>query len=290
MYQFSVDELTVFIKLWTLFVAILGACIGSFLNVCIYRIPNNLSVVTPRSFCPQCRNPIPWYLNFPCISWLLLRGKSACCHRPIPIRYLLVELVTAALFLFVWAAWCCPETLHLTPIRSLPEVLVFWVILASLLVAALIDLDTFILPDRFTLGGMLFGLVCSAIFPELHHASVWWGGLIRSVLGLAVGFGLFWLIGILGERLFHREALGFGDVKLMGAVGACFGWKAIPFVLFVSAVSGCLLALVLLLRRKAGLRSAIPYGPHLVFATLVWMFWGEFLLGLYLTFALGIRS
>lgn len=285
MYQLTVEELTFYIKLWTIFVGFLGACVGSFLNVCIYRIPNDLSVVHPRSFCPRCEQPIPWYLNIPCFSWLFLRGKSACCHQPISARYFLVELLTAALFLLSWAAWCCPEQLYLTPIHYFPIVGIQWVILSSLIVAALIDLDTFILPDRFTLGGMVFGLFTSALLPELHGTPIWWKALINSGIGLAVGFGLFWAIGFLGERIFKREALGFGDVKLMGAVGACFGWRAIPFVLFVSAISGCLIAFVLLFRRKAKLQTAIPYGPHLVLGTLIWMYWGEVLLDLYFSFA-----
>lgn len=290
MIGFTVDELTLYIQVFAVFATLLGACIGSFLNVCIYRIPNDLSVVKPRSFCPSCAKEIPWYLNIPVFSWLMLRGKCAFCGEKIPSRYFFVELLTAMFFLMVYTAWCVPGFLHLTPLQTPALIPVCWLFISGLLLGSFIDVDHYILPDRVTLGGMALGPLLSVLVPELHGEAIWWKALMKSGLGLASGFGLFFLIGIIGEKVFKKEALGFGDVKLMGAIGAFLGWQAVLFTLFVSSLLGTLVAGVLLAFRRVNLKDVIPYGPYLAVSAVVWLFWGRALLNLYLDFLLPGRA
>ncbi len=285
--MWSVDELTFYIQGLAVFTVGFGACIGSFLNVCIYRIPSELSIVAPRSFCPACKKPIPWYLNIPVVSWVALRGKCASCGVKIASRYFFVELITAMLFLMVFTAWCAPETFRFTPLLSAAQIPVYWLMLAGLIVGSFIDLDYFILPDRITLGGMVIGPVLCALVPELQGEFIWWRGLLDSGIGLAVGFGTFLLLGLIGEKVFRREAMGFGDVKLMGAVGAFLGWKAVLFTLFASSVLGTLASVVLLVARRANWKDAIPYGPYLAMGAAIWLFWGQYILDLYFSFLRG---
>lgn len=286
MSRFTVDELTFYIQVFAVFATMLGACIGSFLNVCIYRIPNGLSVVRPRSFCPSCAKEIPGYLNIPIFSWIMLRGKCAFCGAKIPVRYFLVELLTAMFFLMVYTAWCVPGALHLSPLPTPALIPVYWIFISGLILGSFIDIDHYILPDRVTIGGMILGPLLCMLVPEMQGETIWWRALMKSGLGLAAGFGLFFLIGTIGEKVFKKEALGFGDVKLMGAVGAFLGWQAVLFTLFVSSLLGTLVAGILLVMKRVNLKDVIPYGPYLAVAAVVWLFWGHALLKLYLDFLL----
>ncbi len=179
----------------------LGALVGSFLNVCIYRLPRGLSVRQPaRSFCPDCARTIPWFYNVPVLSWLLLRRRCAFCHGPIPVRYLIVEGLTAALF--AGAAW------KIGPAQ--PGVLAASLFLLSILVAAsFIDLEHLIIPDEMTLGGVAAGVCVSALWPELHGESGWWRGLGFSMLGAAAGYGLLWAVAEVGRLAMGRQRLVF---------------------------------------------------------------------------------
>ena len=246
---------------FTPFVVLFGACIGSFLSVCIYRIPRDESIVRPRSHCPSCGKLIPWYFNIPVLSWLMLGGKCHYCKSRISPRYLILEVFTALLFTVVWlqvfAGLTIPEDLGrawlthgndllappcwrygLTPLLHPALLPVYWLVLWGLILGTFVDLEHYILPDRVTIGGMVAGVVLSPLVPELHFTASWSTALLRSLLGLAVGFGLLWIFAWLGERVFKKEAMGFGDVKLMGAIGAFFGWKAVLFVLFSSSLFG----------------------------------------------------
>lgn len=244
--------------------SLLGACFGSFLSVCIWRIPRDESIVRPRSHCPSCGSLIPWYRNIPVLSWLALRGRCAGCGARISPRYLLLELLTASLFAAV-AAEFHPD---------LPVTLVFWIAVFGLELGAFIDLDWYILPDRVTIGGICAGLVFSALLPRMHGASDWHGGFLSAVLGLAFGFGLLWLVAYAGEKAFKKEALGFGDVKLMGAVGAFFGWQGVLGVLFLSAAAGSIAGMALMALGRRGLKGRIPYGPFIALAAVIWIFAG----------------
>jgi leader peptidase (prepilin peptidase)/N-methyltransferase len=179
----------------------LGAMVGSFLNVCIHRLPRGISVRQPaRSFCPHCSRTIPWFYNLPVLSWLLLRGRCACCRKAIPVRYLLVECLTAGLF--ACAAWKVGATQ--------PGVLAAELLLLSLLIAAtFIDLEHLIIPDEISLGGVALGLLCSAAWPRLHSQESLWQGLALSCAGAAAGYGLLWAVAELGRLAMGRQRVSF---------------------------------------------------------------------------------
>ena len=213
-------------------VFLFGACVGSFLNVCIYRIPKNESVVTPGSHC-GCGRPIAWYDNIPILSWLILRGRARCCGRPFSFRYPAIELLTAALFLLCW--------LLFPPGKAVAGMALCAIVIA----ATFIDLDHMIIPDVFTLGGGVAGVALALALPGLHgHAhEVYAVASLRSgldaVLGLLVGSGLVLWIALLAEAVLKKEAMGFGDVKFLGALGAFVGWKGAVFAMFGGALIGC---------------------------------------------------
>jgi len=268
--------------LFAVFATFFGACVGSFLNVCIYRMPLEQSVVKPRSHCPHCNTLIPWYLNIPILSWLFLRGKCASCKGPIAIRYMLVELLTATLFLAVFLKWAIPDDLHLIPISYPALIPVYWLFIAGLILGTFVDFDHYILPDTVTIGGMLVGPVLSAALPMMHGCETWWQGLGMSVVGLVLGFGLLFAVSVLGEKVFKKEAMGFGDVKLIAAIGAFLGWKAVLFTIFVSSLLGSVIGLLLIVFRNAKMQSRIPFGPYLAAGAVIWVFYGPALVTAYL--------
>jgi leader peptidase (prepilin peptidase)/N-methyltransferase len=210
---------------------LIGACVGSFLNVVIYRVPKGESVVTPGSHC-GCGTPIAWRDNIPILSWLLLRGRARCCGRPFSFRYPFVELLTGALFLASW--------LHFPPAVAVCG----WVFVSCLVAATFIDLDHMIIPDVFTIGLGIVGVILSAMVPALHgHLSGTpvldnFRGIVSSVQGLLLGSALVLWIALLAEVLLRKEAMGFGDVKFVGAIGAFCGWQGAVFAVFGGAVVG----------------------------------------------------
>ncbi len=249
---------------FSVFVLLFGAAVGSFLNVCIYRIPRDESIVRPRSHCPQCGAMIAWYDNIPIFSWLWLGGRCRRCAGPISPRYILVETLTALLFGAVWIRF---EYDLRAP--------VYWLAVSGLILGSFVDVDHLIIPDRVTIGGMAAGLVLSAVVPSLHGAATWLDGLSRAVLGMVVGLGILWLVAELGSRAFKKEAMGLGDVKLLGAIGAFLGWRAVLFSLIFSSLTGSIAGLYLILRRGREWQSRIPYGPYLALAAVVWILGGD---------------
>ncbi len=211
--------------------AVFGACVGSFLNVCIHRIPKGESIVSPGSHC-ACGAPIKWHDNIPLFSWLLLRGRARCCGRRISPRYPLVEVLTALLFLLCW--------LLFPPGKALCGM----VLGAALIAATFIDLEHMIIPDVFTLGLGVTGLVLSVAVPSLHgrqHELFMLASLrsgIDGVVGLLIGSGLVLWIALLAEAVLRKEAMGFGDVKFVGAIGAFTGWQGAVAAVFGGAVIG----------------------------------------------------
>ena len=258
------------------FVFLAGLCIGSFLNVCIWRIPRDESIVWPGSHCPACNHAIAAWDNLPLLSWLLLNGKCRHCGVSISPRYFVVELLTGALFTALWLVH--GRTLQ-TPVYMLFS--------GALILGTFVDFDHLILPDRVTLGGMAAGLALSFLFPALQGQAARLPALIQSALGLALGYGLLWLVGTLGRLILKREAMGMGDVKLLGAIGACLGWQAVLFTIFVSSLSGTALGLALIAAGKKELQSKIPYGPHIALGAVLWMLCGPACLDLYLSWAAG---
>lgn len=229
------------ISLW---VAVFGACIGSFLNVVIHRIPRGESVVYPRSRC-RCGQPIAWYDNIPVLSWFVLRGRCRHCKEKFSFRYPFVEALTAALFLGLYWSY--------SPFAAAA----YAVFAALMLCAAFIDLDTMEIPDRFSIGGFLLGVLLSAVFPVIHGYS---GdllladglrGIISALTGAFVGSGLILWIALVSEKILRKEAMGFGDVKLMGAIGAFCGWQGAVFALFGGSIAGLLFAIPVLAGRRA---------------------------------------
>jgi leader peptidase (prepilin peptidase)/N-methyltransferase len=226
------------------YAGLLGAVIGSFLNVCILRwgADPKQSVVRPRSRCPRCGRRLVWYDNIPIISWLLLRARCRGCGEPISFQYPLIELATACIWAYmVW--WSGPT---LEAVRGA----VFGTILLGI---AMTDARAYIIPDEFTWGGLVIGLVFSAAGAGLS-------GLATAALGAAVGFGLLWLVGTAGTWLFKEDAMGGGDIKMMAMVGAFVGWQGVLLTVFLGAFIGSLIFLPLLL---AGRKKLVPFGIFL---------------------------
>jgi leader peptidase (prepilin peptidase)/N-methyltransferase len=196
-----------------LFPLFTGACVGSFLNVCIYRIPLGRSVVRPGSHCAACGAPIPWWRNLPVLSWFILRGRAACCGTRIDFRYALVEALTAALFVTLWQRYAVLPWLAA----------IYLLFVCGLIVATFVDLDHFIIPDRITLGGGVLGVLLSALYPQLHHTHLMWQGLWLGLAGLAAGGGLLLVIALAGSVIFRQPPpLGRADSlrAVSGAGGA----------------------------------------------------------------------
>ena len=276
------QEIHFFFLLFAFFSVTFGACVGSFLNVCIYRIPRDESVVAPRSHCPHCNTLIPWYLNIPMLSWLCLRGKCATCKGPISFRYTLVELLTGMVFLALFMKWAAPAVAHMPPLDHPLLVPVYWLFMAGLILGTFVDFEHFIIPDSVTIGGMGAGLVLSAFIPAMHGQAVWWKGLCDAGIGLAAGFGLLYAVGWLGSIAFKKEAMGFGDVKLLGAIGAFLGWKAVLFTIFASSLLGSVAGLLLIAFGGVKMQSRIPFGPYISAAAALWVFWGETFVNAYM--------
>jgi leader peptidase (prepilin peptidase)/N-methyltransferase len=251
--------------LYAFFAFVVGACVGSFLNVCVYRIPLNRSVVSPPSHCAACGAPIPWYYNLPIISWLILRGRAACCGTRIDLRYWLVEVGMAFLFMAIW--------LKYGPVDPIAAV-IYAIMLSGLAAACLIDLDHYIIPDRFSVGGCVAGFIACAIHPSLMgqttalHGFSW--SLASALLGALVLLGVAWI----GTMLFKKEAMGMGDVKLLAALCSFLGGMSISWILPLSSLIGSILGVSLIFWQRGAWGTRIPYGPFLGLAAILWLFGG----------------
>ena len=345
---------------WSLVFFVFGCMVGSFLNVCIHRMPRGESVMSPPSHCPHCNYSIPFYLNVPLVTWLWLRGKCANCRAPISARYFLVELLTGFAFLACWLAFGK---------QSAGVALVSCLVLAGLIAATFIDFEHFIIPDEITIGGVVVGFICSFFFPVLHGQTTAASSLGQSFLGIVVGGGTIYTILRVGKLLFGRqkielapesrviftencvqlpdkempydeffyrksdaicleakrvelidrcyfnttvrlsqdklmigeeelnpeetphmevvtdeivvprEAMGFGDVKFMAAIGAFLGWPATLFSLMASSIIGATVGLTLIAMKRQEWSSKLPYGPYIALAAVIWMFAGQQILG-----------
>ena len=357
---------------WSLVFFVLGCMVGSFLNVCIYRLPLGQSIITPKSHCPHCQYSIPWYLNIPLVTWLALRGRCKNCGAPISPRYFIVELLTGVAFLGCWLAF---------GEKSAALALVYAIFVAGLIAATFIDFEHFIIPDEITLGGIVVGFAVSFFLPSLQgERTVGWG-MLQSLIGAAAGAGTIYAILRLGKLLFGRqrvklpldtkivftetavhlpdkvipfeevfyrksdtivfhaktlelvdrgykdvsvrlsppswepeeegsevrrqagglkigeemlnpedvpymeavcaeiilprEAMGLGDVKFMGAIGAFIGWPGVIFSLMISSVIGAIVGVTLIAMRRRQWSSRMPYGPYIALAAVIWIFAGQ---------------
>jgi len=244
--------------------AIVGLIVGSFANVCVYRIPRRESVMFPGSHCPACHHAIAVYDNIPLLSWLILAGKCRHCRVPISWRYPLLELVMSVSWgLLAW---------HF---GAVPELVVALCLFFLLWVLSFIDLETGLLPNVLTYPGIALGLFFS-----------WWlGNWQDALIGAIAGYGIFWVIARLFLRLTGREGMGYGDFKLLAMLGAFMGWQALPFIIFASSVVGTFAGVIILLLARQGLRAEIPFGPYLAAAGMVWFVWGSEILAWYIGLA-----
>jgi len=353
-------------------VFVFGAVIGSFLNVCVHRLPLDQSIVTPPSHCPHCNERIRWVDNIPLISYLALRGKCRHCGATISPRYFLVELLTAVLFLLMWlklTEWDQPPVQGIYLLKG-P---IFWMIIAGLIVATFIDFEHMIIPNEITLGGIVVGFICSVLVPPLQHTQSHAVAALGSLLGIFTGSLVLIAIAKFGKLLFGRlrvplppgttvtivdrrlklpgeeidwshlfsrssdkvrfeaasikfadkefqdatvivredsiavngakyplpdgaieaivneiviprEAMGFGDVKLLAAIGAFLGWQATVFSIFLSSMVGSIVGLALIALRKRDLQGHIPYGPYIALGALIWLFAQDQLLAIMATY------
>ncbi len=351
-------------EFWALLFFIFGSMVGSFLNVCIYRLPRDLSVVHPPSHCPHCSYQIPFYLNIPILTWLMLGGKCANCGARISPQYLIVETLTGLMFLGTWARFGDLDNLG----SSLLVTLVFCILMAGLLVATWVDFEHYIIPDSITLGGIVAGFFLSFAVPQVHFTDGRIEALKDSLIGIVFGWGLLYAVLRLGKMAFGQkrirlpegtrlhfsetgitqsgsdepetpyqdlffresdklrmkartvelpdrcffetevvlqptllkigneemdpstvpsmevvteeviqpqEAMGFGDVKFMGAIGAFLGWKGVLFCITVSSVLGSIVGILLILIRRREWSSRIPFGPYIAAAAVLFLFGGR---------------
>lgn len=263
---------------------IAGLIVGSFLNVCIHRMPGDLSVARPRrSFCPHCEKTIAWHDNIPILSWLLLRGRCRHCGGPISFRYPLVEAITALLFVL------CVHLLGLTAAAAK-----LWLLNALLVGLVFMDLEALILPDEFTIGGLAAGLAIAWFIPVrdifarvlLSLTGVSWPprlvSFTDSVLGALVPAGCLWLGGWIFEKVRHKEGLGFGDVKMMAMVGAFLGIRGSLLTLIVGSVLGSVIGLAyILITRKDASTYELPFGSFLGVAAILVSLAGQRVIGWY---------
>jgi leader peptidase (prepilin peptidase)/N-methyltransferase len=243
---------------------LLGLAVGSFLNVCIHRVPSRASVVSPGSHCPSCGHPLGWPDNIPVVSYALLRARCRACRAPISPRYPIVELTTMSVFV-----------LHYVLLGADPLLVPRLVLACALIVLFAIDLEHHLLPDAITLPGIAVGFVFSLVFPP---------GPVASLLGILLGGGSLWLLGEAYYRYSGQEGMGGGDVKMLAMIGAFLGWKQVLVTLVLSSVAGSLAGLIVIASRRGGLKYALPYGTFLSLAALVASLQGERIVAWYVGF------
>lgn len=230
---------------------LIGACFGSFGNVLIYRLPVE-EKITGRSHCKDCGKTVAWYHNIPMLSYFILKGRCAHCQAKFSIRYPLVEFLMATLWVGVF---------HLYGVSWLS--LEYFILVFGLVVGSFIDLDHMILPDEITLGGCAIALIGAAINPER--------GFIDGLLGFLFGGGILWLVAYVYYVFTGREGLGGGDIKLLAWIGALLGWKAIPFVILCSSITGSIVGIYLSRHSEDKLKAVIPFGPFIALGAILYI-------------------
>lgn len=261
-----------------IFVFIFGSIIGSFLNVCIYRLPLGKSVVWPRSHCPRCGKRIPGYDNIPFISYLFLKGRCRFCKEKISVRYLIVELLTALLLLTLFNRYGLSYNF-----------IYYFVFVCCLIISAFVDIQHRIIPDEISVGGMILGFILNAttgfnLRPPTYNPK----SLIDSFLGILVGGGIIYLIGFLFDSIYFKllkkppiqgetSSMGGGDVKLLAMIGAFLGWQKAVLAFFLAPFLGIIIGIINLLVKKD---HTLPYGPFLSLAALISIFWADKIISL----------
>jgi len=238
--------------------ALVGLCFGSFLNVCILRLPHDQSLLRPRSTCPQCKQPIAWRDNIPVVSWLWLRGKCRWCHKPISVQYPVIEALVGVLF--------GVSVLAYGPSLHAVSAALFGTLLLGI---AITDARHYLIPDEFSLGGLVLGLGLA-----LGGGAQ---GFLQAVIGAAVGFGLLYAVAQAGAWVFKEEAMGGGDIKMMAMVGSFVGWKGVLLTVFAGAALGSLIFVPLSIKKK----RLVPFGVFLAVGAAVTFVFGDAILAWY---------
>ena len=249
---------------FAVFIFIIGACIGSFLNVCIYRIPENNSIITPGSFCPACKKGIPFYCNIPVLSYLFLKGRCKFCHEPISIRYPLIEILAGMFAVVLFYKF------------GIGQVMIYWFIFTSVLITiSFIDIDHQIIPDVISLPGILVFASSFYFLPEMT--------LKNTLLGIVAGGGSLYAVAFLYYLLKKQEGMGGGDIKLLAMIGAAIGIKGVFFTIFAGSLFGTFFGLLIMIYTKiADSKLKIPFGPFLSMGAILYIFFGEQLILWYL--------
>ncbi|MBW2593337.1 MAG: prepilin peptidase [Deltaproteobacteria bacterium] len=233
-----------------------GLCIGSFLNVCIYRLPLSKSIVRPRSMCPSCGRSIHALDNIPLFSYLILRGKCRHCHTHIPWRYPLVELITGLFAVCVFLKFG-PQ----------PQTLIYFLFIAGLLVISFIDIDHKIIPDIISLPGIPIGFAAAFILPDVSYTN--------SLTGILIGGGSLYAIAWIYTLITKREGMGGGDIKLLAMIGAFIGWQGVIFTIFTASAVGTVVGLTQMIISHGNMKLAIPFGPFLSIGAITYIFFGR---------------
>ena len=249
--------------MWYIVSIIFGAMIGSFLNVCIFRLPKEESIVTPGSHCPHCQKPIKFSDNVPLVSYILLNGRCRYCKESISIQYPLVEGITALVSLILFVRF--------GPTLSY---LFYFSFIAALIVISIIDLYHQIIPDVISLPGVGVGLLASLAIPQINF--------IDSLIGALLGGGSLFIVATLYQWLFKREGMGGGDVKLLAMIGAFLGWKAVILTILLGSLLGSISGIIVMVLRGKDFKYAIPFGPFLSLGAVIALFYGQDLIRWYL--------
>lgn len=265
----------ILIQLW---IFVLGLEFGSFLNVCVYRIPEGLSIVRPASACAYCNKRIVWYDNIPILSYFFLRGKCRHCQSKISVQYPIVEVFTGIVFLLVF------HSVLIVSGGTICAYIFFIIFCCLLIVGSLVDLRRHIIPNEITYTGLILAPIASILCADLHNVSgslrffvdsgnQWIASLLASLIGIFVSGGLIFLCGVFGKFVFRKDAMGFGDVKLMGVIGGFLGWKLAVATFFLAPFFGLLFGLPRLILKRS---NVIPYGPFLSLAAFICLLFKDF--------------
>jgi leader peptidase (prepilin peptidase)/N-methyltransferase len=245
-------------------VTVFGTIVGSFLNVCIHRLPLRKSLMWPGSHCPKCQSPVKPYDNIPVVGYLRLRGRCRNCKAPISIQYPIVELITGGVFLGGYLLFDSPVLLVARLLFACAMIVLF-----------VIDLEHRILPDIITLPGIVIGFVFSLFLPP---------GWRDSLIGMVLGGGSLWLLGELYFRMRHEEGMGFGDVKMLAMIGAFVGWKLMLLTLVLSSFAGSIVGLAIVALNRGDMKYALPFGTFLAMGAVVAATVGERIVQWYASF------
>lgn len=253
---------------YSFLIFLFGASLGSFANVCIYRLPRDKQIISGRSYCPECKKKISWYDNLPLISYIFLNGKCRNCDKSISARYFIVELITGISILLIFLSF-----------KNLYTIIFLSILILILIMIFFIDLENFIIPDSLNFSIMGLALVKNFI-PSLNTSLI--HDINQSLIGGIIGYFSIWVIIFLYKTLKKIDGMGLGDAKLMAGIGLLFGWQSIPLVLFLSSILGLFFVIPSLLKKQKTMKSEIPFGPFIIIAMLIYFVFGDFFYGLIL--------